>query len=214
MAEIRRLVTEAAPLLEGVLRHEEAPRYDIDLQLRGTVCGLATAALQLYMQERHGVVLERRQTTPDSAPRGLNSRRLSHVALFDDDSLIDPSYGQFYTYVGLSQAAAQEQRELRRLYPADKIAIVPQQRAAAFADKTARHMQAVEPQAMRLRRPDSPAYPPDKSLVGTSLEDKRRVLRDIWNPNAYKPFPVEAQSSSFQRRALRLAEHMHRLERH
>lgn len=213
MSELRKILTESAPLLERALHDKEMPKYPADLQLRSTVCGLATGALQLYFQERYGVMLDRRVASPAKAPRGLNSRRLQHVSLFDDDDMIDPSFGQFYTYVGLNPDAVLKRRALLRLYPAEKIAVTPVRRAERFADSVAVHMHAIEPEVLRLRDERSLRLPPEDALVGTTKAEKQEVLRDIWSPNGYELFPLEEQSSSFQKRALRLAERMHELER-
>jgi hypothetical protein len=211
-ASLERLARKSTPLLEGAFLSEEESRFDTGLQLRGPVCGLSTAALQLYWQERHGIALERRIATPAKAPRGLNSRRLNHVALFDESTMVDPSFGQFFAYVGLSREAVRANSGLDTLYPSDKVAVVPVHGLAPFADAMAAHMHAIEPEVARRRAPDVLAYAPDKSLVGTSLDEKQAVLRDIWNPDNYAPAQLEDESTSFQRRALRLVERMYELE--
>ncbi|HEU4715514.1 MAG TPA: hypothetical protein VFS14_01660 [Candidatus Saccharimonadales bacterium] len=210
--KLESVVASSAPLLETALHLEDDHRLDPELQLRGTVCGLATAALQLYMSERHNIKLDRRIATPEKAPRGLNSRRLNHVVLFGDDEMVDPSFGQVYAYVGLSQRAAQERPALRQLFPDKKMAVVVKDSTDQFADDVAAHMQAIEPEVARLRS-DLPAYPPENALVGSPLAKKQEVMRDIWTPGGFEPYPLSAQSSSFQNRALRLAERMHELER-
>lgn len=211
-ARLETAVAASVPLLEKALHTEEDRRYDPELQLRGTVCGLATAALQLYVHDRHSIELDRRIATPSKAPRGLNSRRLEHVVLFDDDEMIDPTFGQVYSYIGLSRSAAQERPALRRLFPSEKIAVVSKGRANKFADSVARHMQSIEPEVAQLRG-GMKAYPPENALVGRSEAEKEEILRDIWTPGQFKSFPLDGQSSSFQSRALRLAERMHQLER-
>lgn len=211
--ELRQVVSDAAPLMEEALRLEEFPDHEGGLQLRGSVCGLATGALQLYVKQKHDVALDRRLAVPEKAPRGLNSRLLRHVTLFDGDDMIDPSYSQFFSYVGLSPAAARARPGLATLYPAGKIAIIPASTSDKFAEGMAAHMQAIEQEVAYRRGPDLPAYPPENSLIGTTVVEKTEVLRDIWNPNGYDmPFPLEGQSDSFRRRALRLAMRMHELD--
>jgi hypothetical protein len=213
MTKLESVVAASTPLLERALYLEVERRYATELQLRGTVCGLATAALQLYANERHGLVLDRRRVTPPKAPRGMNSRKLEHVGLFDDNTMIDPTYGQFFSYVGLSQTAAQYQPGLVTLFPKDKVAVIPKREARTFARSMAAHMHAVEPEVLRRTPSGYVAYPPENSLRGSSLAKKEEVLEDIWNPNGYRDFPLDSQSTSFQNRALRLAARMHELER-
>lgn len=212
MSELRKILSDGTPLLEKALRETEAPQYTADLQLRASVCGLATAALQLYARN-HGVVLDRRIASPDKAPRGLNSRKLQHVVLFDRGDMIDPSYGQFFAYVGLSREVAHHQPRLARLYPDDKVAVIDRGASRSFADDMAVRMHAIEPEVSKHRKPSIPAYPPENSLVGTTLDEKKEVLREIWNPKEYDAFPLSDQSSSFHRRALDLVMRMHELER-
>ena len=211
--ELRQVVSDAAPLMEEALRLEEFPDYEGGLQLRGSVCGLATGALQLYVKQKHGMALDRRLAVPEKAPRGLNSRLLRHVVLFDGDDMIDPSYSQFFSYVGLSPAAAKARPNLSTLYPSEKIAVILAGTDGHFADGMAAHMHAIEPEVTSRRGMGVTAYPPENSLLGTTLEEKAAVLRDIWDPNGYDvPFSLDGQSDSFQRRALRLALRMHALE--
>lgn len=213
MSELYTIFSESALLLEKALHEKENHKYDVDLQLQGSVCGLATAALQLYMREMHDMDLDRRIVTPRKAPRGLNSRALQHVSLFQGGQMIDPSYRQFFTYVGLSQDAAKAQPALKGLFPSDKIAVIRADKAGSFADRMAVHMHTIESEVARRRPVGLPSYPPENSLVGTTLGEKEEVLRDIWNPTSYSiPFPLEDQSSSFRQRALQLAVRMHELE--
>ncbi len=205
---LERLAQKSTPLLEGAFLSEEESRFDRGLQLRGSVCGLSTAALQLYWQERYGIALERRIATPAKAPRGLNSRRLNHVALFDESAMVDPSFGQFFAYVGLSREAVRANSGLDTLYPSDKIAVVPLLGLVPFADAMAAHMHAIEPEVARRRGPDMPAYAPDKSLVGVSLDEKQAVLRDILYLVYFSLFLFVFDSVSFLRRALCLADRM------
>ena len=212
MSELHTILSEATPLLETALREVEAPQYDTDLQLRGSVCGLATAALQLYVRNNHNLTLDRRIASPSRAPRGLSSRRLEHVVLFDGSKMIDPSYGQFFAYVGLSREAVHDRPKLARLYPDDKVVVINRGSSHSFADAMATHMHTIEPEVAKQRNPHLRAYPPENSLVDTTLDEKRAVLRDIWDPTSYRPFPLEGQSDSFYRRALSLATKMYALE--
>lgn len=211
--ELRQITSDAAPLLEEALRLEEFPDYEPGLQLRGSVCGLATGALQIYVKRRHDLMLDRRLAVPEKAPRGLNYRLLRHVALFDGGDMIDPSYSQFFSYVGLSPSAVKKQPSLSTLYPSEKIAVIPAGAHEGFADGMAAHMHAIEAEVASRRGEDLVAYPPENSLLGSALEEKKVTLRDIWDPTGYDmPFPLADQSDSFQSRALRLAERMHELE--
>lgn len=212
MSELHKIISESTPLLEEALREHEAPQYATELQLRGSVCGLATAALQLYVRGRHNMLLDRRIATPSSAPRGLSFRKLEHVTLFDRDTMIDPSYGQFFAYVGLSREAVHAQPSMSQLYPDDKVAIIHRGTANTFAEDMATHMHRIEPEVARQRSLRS-SHPPENSLVGTPIDEKKAVLRDVWDPTGYKAFPLDDQRDSFQRRVLQLVSRMHALER-
>ncbi len=213
MGKVHEVIATATPLLEQALHDTEDSRFNTELQLRGSVCGLATGALQLYAREHHGVLLDRRLAVPEKAPRGINARLLRHVGLFSEDEMVDPSYGQFLEYVGLSRTAAQNNPQLERLYPVAKIATIDLAHTDEFADFIAEHAHKIEPAVAELNNGQR-ALPPVNSLVGTSLDEKRDVYRDIWNIDNYDmPFPVAEQSESFQRRVAKIANRMMELEK-
>lgn len=207
---LKKAIVDSVPLLERALQPNES-RYDTDLQLRGSVCGLATGALALYIRDLHGIELDRRIATPRKAPRGLNSRLLRHVVLADGDTMFDPTYSQFFTYVGLSQPATLVVPELRALFPEEKVAAISAEGTEAFADAMAARMHEIEPEVAQRRPLGLIALAPENSLVGTALEVKQDVLRDIWDLNGYEPYSLEQQDAWFQARVLRLAQKMHEL---
>jgi hypothetical protein len=213
MGKIHEVVATATPLLERALQAEESPDFNTELQLRGSVCGLATGALQVYAREHHGILLDRRMSVPKKAPRGINSRLLRHIGLFSEDEMIDPSYSQFFEYVGLNRLAVRANPELAQHYPVTKIATIELARTDAFADLIAEHAHSVESAIAQLGGASQPALPPLNSLVGATLEEKQEVFRDIWTPDGYDmPFPVDGQSESFQRRVAKIANRMMELE--
>jgi hypothetical protein len=214
-AELGGIIASSTALLERAYQLEEDDRhFAVELQLRGSVCGIATGALQAYVRERHGLLLDRRLAVPEKAPRGINSRLLRHVGLFTEEEMIDPSYSQFFEYVGLDRTAARNDSRFTQLYPVAKVAVIEVARSDAFADLIAEHAHAIEPKVAQLREAGQRALPPVNSLVGMRLVEKEEVFRDIWNPNNYDmPFPVAEQPESFQRRVARVADRMMELEK-
>jgi len=211
--ELGGIIASSTALLEQALHSEEDDRFSPELQLRGSVCGLATGALGTYVRHMHGLELDRRMAIPEKAPRGINSRLLRHAALFIDDEMIDPSYSQFFEYVGLNRTEVMENPRLARFYPVTKVAIIDTARSADFADLIAEHAHTIESKVSRMREASHVDLPPLNSLAGTDLREKEQVYRDIWNPANYDiPFPVSDQPPAFQRRVAKITRRMMQLE--
>ena len=190
--ELEAIITRATVPLEKALAYESLTEgFGEDLQLRYSYCGVATAALQRYLQD-HKITTERVITEPEVAPRHMNQRHMSHVALRHESLLIDPTYSQFLSYVGVMPARVLQREALRRFYPARKIAVFPVESSNEFAAAFAKvaHAADVEIEPLNIGH-DS--YPPDDALRGTSLDEKFEVYRAIWSPNDYKCFPVDEQ---------------------
>jgi hypothetical protein len=212
-AELGGIIASSTTLLERALHSEEDNRFSPELQLRGSVCDLATGALEAYVRRVYGLELDRRMAIPDKAPRGVNSRLLRHAVLFTDSEMIDPSYSQFFEYVGLNRTEVMNNPRLARFYPVAKVAIIDTARSDEFAALIAEHAHTIEPKVIRLRGDSQLALPPLDSLVGTDLDEKERVFHDIWNPANYDvPLPVADQSPSFQRRVAKITRKMMQLE--
>lgn len=143
-----------------------------DLQLRFSCCGLATAALQRYLRERHDVETTRIIIDlPDLSP-SMQSR---HVFLRHNASItIDPSYGQFFEYAGFSAIDAVERPELANLYPEDKIAVVADEESGDFIARLATQAFAAAEQAF--------------GQAERSVDELTELYRSIWQPKQAKRF--------------------------
>jgi hypothetical protein len=214
-SELDSVVAASVPLLEQALHDIEDDRFSPELQLRGSVCALATGALQQYVLGRHGTELERRLAVLDKAPRGMNGRILRHVGLFNGQKMIDPSYSQFFDYVGLDRLAARNDPRLASLYPETKVAVIDTGHSDDFADSIALKAQEIEETLAGMDDVARSTLPPLHSLTGKSLAEKKEMYRYIWNPGNYDlPFPIEGgeQSPSLTRRIGRVARRMTELE--
>lgn len=208
---IKNIVKDSAPLLEKVLATGElTASYPEDLQLRLTQCGLGTAALQHYLLDEYGIATSRHINRLTDAPRGYNFRTNTHVVLRTDTEMIDPTYGQFMNYVGLTPETANN-HDLAHLYPPRKIMVYGVDNARAFADTFASHAFSVD-RSGHVPEPFDSA-PDIGALRGKSLEEMQRVYRSIWNPNNYTPFPVEEQRPDFQDAARKIAQSMRYLNK-
>ena len=191
--ELESIINQATAPLEKALAFESLTKgFGEDLQLRYSYCGVATAALQQYLQERCDVTTERMVTEPEIAPRHMQQRRMAHVVLRHESLIIDPTYSQFLSYVGVMPARVLCRQDLRDFYPAQKIAVFSVASSDEFADNFARvaHMADVTIGPLDLSQN---SYPPDDALRGTSMSEKTEVYRAIWSPDGYTPFPVSEQ---------------------
>lgn len=207
---IKEIIQESTPRLEKVLATGElTAMYPEDLQLRLTQCGLGTAALQHYLLDQYDIATTRVINRLTDAPRGLNFRTDSHAVLRTDSDVIDPTYGQFMRYVGLTPTSAQH-HNMTHLYPPRKIMVYSFENARAFADTFAAHAFSVDRSGLV---PEAPVeYAPDGALRNKPLEEMQRVYRSIWNPGNYTPFPVEEQREDFQNAAKKIAKSMKYLD--
>lgn len=164
-AEMNRLT----PVLEHAIQTDRETfndGIDSDLMLRMPHCGIASRALQLYMQEKFC----------PSAQLIENTRGLNHAVLAVDDMIIDPTYGQFMERVGLSHKVAAD-HNLTHLYPNPKIAVFARDDHAAFADTFTNHLVSVRSQIPGLQH----NYP-QKHLPPERL---RMLFRATWNIDYY-----------------------------
>ncbi len=166
-----------SPLEHGLMEEVKFTEFlGPELQLRYSLCGLATAALQRYLVERHEV-----QTTriiidlPETIP-SLQSR---HVFLRHEANIsIDPTYSQFFEYAGFSAIDASNEPSLIPLYPETKIAVVQDIEADRFiADFAA--------DAWRAARA---AHRESSEITIDQLE---QLYRRIWQPLTARRFPAK-----------------------
>ncbi len=208
--QLKSITQEITPKLEKVLATDSlTSQIPESLQLRYTQCGLATAALQGYLFDQHGIETERLINHLHEAPTYNDFSVLSHVILRADNLLIDPTHGQFMNFVGLTHKIAID-HDIAHLYPTPKIMVFPEEKAADFADKYAAHAHQLD---------QTSAIPevlienaPDGQLRGKPFAHKQRVYRSIWNPANYSPFPIDEQDPGIQEAAKRIVESLKRLD--
>jgi len=169
----------AGSLARGI--QEEVKIIDFlptDEVLRYSVCGLATAALQEYLREQYQV-----QTTrviidlPERSP-SLQNR---HVFLRHNRAItIDPTYGQFFEYAGMSVIDLVERPELAALYPEAKIAVIEDAEAKRFIGDLALRAYAAGQEA--------------QGEASSSVEELESLFSAVWMPKVGRRFntPVDA----------------------
>lgn len=145
-----------------------------ELQLRYSVCGLATAALERYFAEAHGVATTRVIVNLPETPPSMQVR---HVFLRHAKSItIDPTYSQFYEYAGILPHDAVENPQVAAVYPAEKIAVVDDKDCDLFIARLALD-----------------ACSGAQSVLGEShrsVEELDAIFRGIWQPTSCKRFPA------------------------
>lgn len=202
--QLRTMLDSATPRLQAALAVEAMLGvFRPELRLASTVCGMATAALRGYLLDVCATDTERVIRTPATAPREMNLRRMHHVMLVAETDdvgkvVIDPTWRQFFRYVGLTPARATQHEEYGGLYPQPSIALFPLNESDVFADGAA--LTAFE--VARLVPPADVGQPrllpPEGVMQSAGLNEITSVYRDIWDIAQAEAFPLEAQRTSFR----------------
>lgn len=193
-ARLREISDEITPSLERALqRCTVTSKIDQELQLRMSHCGLATAAMQLFLHEEYGVQTDRLLQTADlQSARLAMSERVLHIVLRDQDGVwIDPTYGQFLSHIGLTHRTAVDQNKIH-LYPTPKIAVFTA--VDAFADKFARHVQFADSVGVE---PGEHKGATDGVYKGASLDEMNNFYRQLWSSECSEPHPPDDQLPYF-----------------
>lgn len=200
---LRNALDNVTPKLEKVLAEKSlTSALGEAMQLRISQCGLATAALQQFLYDAEGIVSQRLITHSKRAPKLRDMTPQSHVILKTEEGIvIDPTYGQFMSHVGLTHKIARE-NELMHLYPARKIVSFPVVKTSQFVDKFAGHVFTVDQSGAI----PVPIYeePPDGALRGKNLDTMHAVYDNLWDLNEYDEFAIESQGQEIQAAANRI----------
>lgn len=208
--KLRTLADDATPLLEAGLK-EYALNSNVqqNLQLRMSNCGMATAALQIWLREAYYVDTERLIAKADLVVDDITkSRRVSHVVLrTENGECIDPTYSQFHAHVGLTHRIAASQ-ELANLYPSQKIAVFSD--SAVFGQEYATSVHDLD--AIGVPEGES-EIGTDGAFRGASEEEMSDFYTRLWSPASSEAFPLEEQRLHFQSTARKIADMMLRAKK-
>lgn len=160
---------------------------DVRLYARETQCGYATAFVQHGLKVRHGIETERLAGEPPLAPRDSFGRRLRHIILQHEDTLIDPTYGQWMAYAGVR---AGNNETVSAQYP-DRLALLVDTRESE---------EVLEPLAEELlttassERSSLVDYAPFRGMGATAI---LAVMNDIYTRSHYESYPTRPEHPSF-----------------
>jgi len=152
---------------------------DVSLHARATHCGLATAFIQHYLKQNQGITSERLFGEPPLAPRTEMHRKFGHVIVAVDQFLVDPTYGQLFSYVGVPLPHLATEHDFT--YP-DHLSLV------IDANDPER---ALEPFIDTLKATNMPdaQYAPLRGMSRAAIAD---VVYDIYNPANYQSYELES----------------------
>ena len=163
------------------------PRDDARLHARLTNCGIASALVQHNLQHYHNITTNRLFGEAPLAPRTRFSRKFGHVLLRTDDVLIDPTYGQLFSYVGIDAST-----------PAGKDFAYPDTLSLAVdvnnPDATLEPLVDSLHEAAQSKLAAQDTYAPLRDQGRQALQ---AVVYDIYNPDNYIPYEVESLHPSF-----------------
>lgn len=160
---------------------------DPSIHARLTNCGRATALIQHNLREHHTIATQRIFGEPPLAPRlRYNSRRFGHVLLRTNDTLIDPTYGQLFSYVGLTPSQSHE----TFAYSGPLSLTIDLSQPGAALEPLVDDLHA----ASQLEIAQLDEYGP---LRGKGRQAIKAVIYDIYNPGHYIPYEVERFHPSY-----------------
>lgn len=207
--------------LSGALAEVEAPLgraiketirwtewLDDELQLTYSFCGLATAALQRYLEDEIAVATKRLRNDVFVSDLGTREDDVeSHVVLETECGIvIDPTYTQFYKFVGLSSHLAQRHSQVRALLPDKKIATFDRDRFVTFSQNIATHALTIrdtlQPQLSNLEQEleetlGKPLFQSEteRALRCTDNQVIQNIYMRIWEMPSYRPYSIESQAA-------------------
>lgn len=123
---------------------------DADIQLTYPQCGLATAVLQIYLEQEGFTTQRMTRNIPAPPIPSYATDSLAHVVLRSEDVMIDPTYTQFYAASGLSSGIASYSAKMKALYPEKKIAVIRNNESADFGCSFAKKVIQMKSDFMQL----------------------------------------------------------------
>lgn len=181
--------------LEYMGSFRELPR---DLKRRGGICN-ATSWLLSAELKKHNIY-----TTPYAKMGEIKVRGKSYMTFHvilktwsGDGRYIDPTYQQFYRYVGLTPDIAAIYPEVATLYPKDNDIAIIELESTAFQEQFAENAHRIEKELGKMSIPVTC----NPILKGTSLQEKIDTYKQVWDLSTYKSmFPprFELRQAVFQ----------------
>lgn len=149
---------------------------DDSLHARSSNCGIATAFLQQALHTHHNIATERLYGEPPKAPRSEHGNRIfGHVILRHETTLIDPTYGQLFAFVGMTP---QQIETVKHYYPEHLALLIgAEQRGATLSSLADSLHRASLRDHVQLQR-----YAP---LRGVGKQTIAAALGDIYEPSHY-----------------------------
>lgn len=166
-------------------RHPIYGNLPEDLRLRTTACGMASRILTKKLREG-GVESETQIASFPDLPRGINHRTIDHVVVAVGGAIIDLTYTQFYSFVGLTPELAARDDRARQLYPQDAFALVEAGKHIFFGNQFAEKAQQIQMGLKGLGITMAGTLPPTGALWNASPDDLRKVYTKIWDPKRYQ----------------------------
>lgn len=162
---------------------------DATLYSRDSNCGVATAFLQQRLRQDHDLETERLHGQPPESPRlQFNNRRFGHVILRQNRFLIDPTYGQLFSFAGVTAGEVNKQPESFR-YP-DKLAlIVDTEEPEQALDPLVHALHAAAESEQSQQSPYAPFRGVGQGAIAATL-------RDLYNPDNYSHYQAQPTDPS------------------
>ena len=191
MHQLESVIKDVTPKLDLALangpindRQFLGPSYELphDLKRRGGICHAASWLLMEILRN------EDVQTMSHAKMGEIHIRDKRYIThhmmlkmLTGGGESIDPTYQQFYRYVGLTSEIANQHTELSKLYPDNDIAII-RPGNTEFQENFAESAHRIESELTKVGLAQG-------ILVGTTLDEKVATYKQVWDLSTYKRSP-------------------------
>lgn len=187
-------------LLEQPLSNSVAARAGYETigdPLRTTTCGFTSGVLHEVLAT-YADIDTRRVISRSNELFALTgkSRESEHVYLLTESheqgTIIDPTYSQFVSVIGLTQRLASQRPELNAFYPQERIVIVTPDNVDEFCHNFARITYGARDKVYQAQREVYPGKT-DSDLarhMDLTESDISRIYQDIWTPDNANAYPI------------------------
>ncbi len=194
-------IVRIEPQLSEVLRCNVSGGAE-GLELRSSVCGFASNVLAKYINHQKLAMAVPKMGMSFGENKLIPKRMRRHVLVETEAAMLDPTWGQFMTLVGLDTRQAAAHDTLKKLYPERRVAVIPRGTERVFGERFASFALEKILKIRAIRGSEGLEHVPEDACAWMEEQEAFEVLADIWNPERYETFDNAGDGETPARQAL------------